>query len=330
MAIHSEDKPLYQPWNEDDFSGDLLVSAMTPVQRWMYRTLLQRAFFHSTRPDLPNDSEMLWRLAGCESRKQWDENAPPVLAMFKKEDVGGSPMLYQKRLRSDWDKLMDIRDAYSERGTKGAQTRWGKPEPAEAPKVAQKEFNPLKLLPTYCRTLLGVRPEREDYYKKDIKELSTVYGGSQVVNAFEVWAKGYSGDSRYPIKEFIRVADQYLLGINKRQDNPALENLCLRLYEIGGFAFTGKHKATLNQLLEQYPDTEIIGAYREFTANKDDFDMKRAPKDFCEGGATTVILAARKRTESKNQQEAMMEKRTAEMQREAESDVQEEVIEEKL
>lgn len=332
MAIRSYDKPLFQPWNEDDFSGDLLVSAMTPVQKWMYRTLLQRAFFHSTRPDLPNDPELLWRLAGCESRKQWDENSAPVLEMFKLEQLGlpGESLLYQKRLRRDFDRLMDSREAYSDRGKKGAQTRWGTTEPADAPKVTQKELNALKLIPQYCRTLLGVRPEREDYYKAGIKELAEDYGGTQVVNAFEVWAKTYNGDTRFPIKEFVRVADQYLTN-RVRQDNPELEKLCLDLYGIGGFAFTGKYKVALNALLEQFSAEEIVKGYSEFTANKDDFGMKWAPKDFCEGGATTVLAAISKRAEDKIKQDRYMEREVARMRDEASKDDSEtEIVEERL
>jgi len=327
MAIRPEDKPLYQPWNEDDFSGDLLVSAMTPVQKWMYRTLLQRAFFHSTRPDLPNDPELLWRLAGCESRKQWDDNAQPVLAMFKSEDVGGIPMLYQKRLRADWDRLMDSREAFSDRGKKGAQTRWGAPEP---PKVTQKELNVFKMIPQRCRDILGLRPEREEYYKSELRELSDTYGGTKVVDAFELWAKGYNGETRYPVKEFIRVADQYLTG-KVRQDNPLLEEACVRLYEIGSQAFTGKYRAILSQLLEEASTDELYKAYGEFVAGKDDFAMKHAPKDFCEGGAKAIIAANRKRAEQRIAQERLMNKATERMRQEAEAEqAEEEVVEEEL
>lgn len=328
------DKPLYMPWNEDDFSGDLLVSAMTPVQRWMYRTLLQRAFFHSTRPDLPSDPEMLWRLAGCESRKQWDDNSEPVLSMFKVEQLGlpGEALLYQNRLRKDWDRLMDSREAYSDRGKKGAHTRWGTEVKEEASvdtsNLPQRHLNPLKLLPALCRTLIGVRAEREDYYKKDLKELTAAYGGNPVIQSFERWAKTYNGDSRYPIKEFIRVADQYLNN-RIREDNPELENLCLALYQIGNQVFAGKHRAALSILIDEFGSSELIRAYKEFISGKDDFDMKHSAKNFCEGGARTIVLATRQRLDSIAKQTQYIDKRAAEMEQEVE-EPEEEIVEEKL
>lgn len=327
-------KPAYMPWNEDDFSGDLLVSAMTPIQRWMYRTLLQRAFFHSTRPDLPADPEMLWRLAGCESREQWDSNAKPVLAMFKKEDLGDTAVLYQKRLRRDYDTYRDKRDSYADRGKAGATARWGEPAPSsgsEPAKVLQKQLNPLKLLPGICRQLLGVRAEREEYYKQDLKELAETYGGTRVVEAFEKWAKSYSGDARYPIKEFIRVADQYLNDSLKASIHPDIDSLSVDLYNEGQQAFAGKYRHHLNALLASYSATEILSAYKEFISAKDDYQMQRAVRDFCEGGATTIIMAGRKRKEDKAKQDAYMDREAKRMQEEIKNvPVEEEIVEEEL
>jgi len=56
-------KPSYMPWNEDAFWGDMGVRAMTALQCWIYRTLLQTSFFCATRPYLPNNNNQLWVLA---------------------------------------------------------------------------------------------------------------------------------------------------------------------------------------------------------------------------------------------------------------------------
>jgi hypothetical protein len=60
-ANHETKKPSYMPWNEDAFWGDMGVRAMTALQRWMYRTLLQASFFCATRPYLPNNDNHLNR-----------------------------------------------------------------------------------------------------------------------------------------------------------------------------------------------------------------------------------------------------------------------------
>jgi len=116
-------KPLYQPWNEEAFRADLHVGAMTPTQRWIYRTLLQAAFFHSTRPHLPDDDAQLWLLAGCETPKQWERNKGVVRAMFTPVEVDGLRLLSQKRLLADWDRLEEKRQILSENGRRGRKAQ---------------------------------------------------------------------------------------------------------------------------------------------------------------------------------------------------------------
>jgi len=115
-------KPSYQPWNEEDFQSDLYVRVMNPTQRWMYRTLLQAAFFHTTRPYLPNNDNLLWVLAGCESIQQWKDNKDLVLQRF--QIVEDSPdLLENKRVNKDWSKLQEFRDRMSNLGRKSADAR---------------------------------------------------------------------------------------------------------------------------------------------------------------------------------------------------------------
>jgi hypothetical protein len=121
MLSEAKRKPLYQPWNEEVFRADLHVGAMTPTQRWIYRTLLQAAFFHSTRPYLPDDDAQLWLLAGCESRKQWERNKDVVRAMLTPIEVAGVPVLSQKRLLADWQRIEEKRQALAEAGRKGGK-----------------------------------------------------------------------------------------------------------------------------------------------------------------------------------------------------------------
>src|SRR5262245_2835324 len=96
---------------------------MSPTQRWMYRTLLQAAFFHSTRPYLPDDDAQLWLLAGCESSKQWERNKGTVRAMFAVVEVDGLRLLSQKRLLTDWDRLEEKRQMLSQNGRRGRKAQ---------------------------------------------------------------------------------------------------------------------------------------------------------------------------------------------------------------
>jgi hypothetical protein len=123
-------KPLYQPWSEEAFRADLYVGAMTPAQRWMYRTLLQAAFFHSTRPYLPDDDAQLWLLAGCETRKQWERNKDVVRTRFTPVEVAGVRLLSQKRLLADWNRIEEKREALAEAGRKGGKAN-AKLEPSK-------------------------------------------------------------------------------------------------------------------------------------------------------------------------------------------------------
>ena len=122
-------KPLYQPWNEEAFLSDERVQAMTPIQRWMYRTLLQKAFFGSERPYLPNDEKRLWMLAGCESRAQWEENRDMVLEAFMPLRINGIDVLSQKRLVADWERIEEARETQAEKGRTSAKQRLAQAQP---------------------------------------------------------------------------------------------------------------------------------------------------------------------------------------------------------
>lgn len=91
------------------------------MQRWMYRTLCQKAFVCSTRPFPPNDDGILWKLSGCPSRAVWDQHKESVKAMFVPSIVNAIPVLFRQRLDDDWAKLQGIRESRRE----SAGSRWG-------------------------------------------------------------------------------------------------------------------------------------------------------------------------------------------------------------
>lgn len=340
-------KPLYQMWSEEDFAADIDVQVMNSVQRWMYRTLLQKAFVYKTRPNLPSDDTTLWKLSGCESLQQWLENKSPVLEMFSREEVGGVEVLYRKRLRDDWEKIIRKRETLSDAGRASAETRWGvtnvkqmlnncltenakdivsidivreSKEEESATRVKPKELNAKKIIPQICREKLGIRTEKEEWYKAELDELCKTYGGTQVVSAFETWADQQDSTPRSPVKTFIRVADGFLQN-RVKPESPELDALCVSLYKLGGQAFTGTKKQQLNSLLAEFSFQEIEKAYKEFISTKDEYDMKFAIRDFCEGGGKTVLIANRQRQEEQERTERFIEDESARLRSEAEQEL---------
>ncbi len=120
--METNSKPLYQPWNEEEFQADVFVRGMTWLQRHLYRSLLCAAFFHGTRPYLPLDDDVLWVLAGAESPEMWDQNKAKILKRFTVCEHD-STLLENKRVTADWNRLFDARKRMSELGQKSAAIR---------------------------------------------------------------------------------------------------------------------------------------------------------------------------------------------------------------
>jgi hypothetical protein len=115
-------KPMYQPWNEEEFQADVFVRGMTWLQRHLYRALLQASFFHGTRPYLPNDDEVLWVLSGAESPEMWEQNKARILKRFTPA-VHDANLLENKRVTADWERLMNKREKMSDMGRTSAEKR---------------------------------------------------------------------------------------------------------------------------------------------------------------------------------------------------------------
>lgn len=120
--MDANSKPMYQPWNEEEFQADVFVRGMSWVQRHLYRALLQASFFHSTRPFLPNDDEVLWVLSGAESQEMWEQNKVRVLKRFTV--VAEHPeLLGNKRVIADWERLTDARSKMADLGQRSVAAR---------------------------------------------------------------------------------------------------------------------------------------------------------------------------------------------------------------
>lgn len=311
--MRSNKKPLYQPWNEEEFMSDTSVRIMTTLQRWMYRTLLQASFFHTTRPYLPNDNKVLWILAGCESINQWESNKDAVLGRFTTVK-GNRKLLENKRVTEDWSRLEESRERMAELGRKSAAVKRtfngrstavqqdigivkGKEKVIERESEEEIDVSLKNDITDKARLILGIRlnPQSNDW--SEIKALSRVYENHRIVDAFESWAKTRRGEMiAYPLSEFIKVADGIIGGIIDISDDGNLDKVLADLYQVADQAFAGKYKLSVKELVKKYGQDEVLSAYREFVDNLNEYQKSFAVRDFCEGGAVGVIGARKNRS----------------------------------
>src|SRR5690348_8526852 len=114
-------RPIYQPWSEADLNMDEDYQSLGYIEKWMYRTLCQKAFVCSTRPYLPDDDSVLWKLSGSPSRAYWDEHKKTVRGMFRAFAAEGTTVLSRTRLVEDWERIQRIRRVKSSNASGGGR-----------------------------------------------------------------------------------------------------------------------------------------------------------------------------------------------------------------
>src|SRR5579864_9261489 len=112
---------------------------MTPHQRLMYRCLLQACFEETTRPNLPDDDDRLWKLANADSKKQWDKNKSVIKSKFDVIEVKGISLLRHKRVEADWNRLLEKRLALIEGGRSGGLARASKAQARLKPALSEAQ-----------------------------------------------------------------------------------------------------------------------------------------------------------------------------------------------
>jgi hypothetical protein len=138
-----------------------------------------------------------------------------------------------------------------------------------------------------------------------LKQAARIYGEQEVQDAFESWADTQKGTTDpYLISKFVRIMGGLLRGISlvSTVDTPNLKALGATLYEIGNQVFTNQQLAGL---LKDYSKDELEAAYQEFVHNLDDFSIKFAARDFCNGGADAIIAARKEREQKRLKQEKL-------------------------
>jgi uncharacterized protein YdaU (DUF1376 family) len=79
--------PAFQFYAKEWLSSKAVV-AMTPTQRGYYIMLLAHAWDSEKPGHLPNDPNILWKLARAESKRAWEKECSLVLAQFEKDRDG--------------------------------------------------------------------------------------------------------------------------------------------------------------------------------------------------------------------------------------------------
>lgn len=172
---------------------------------------------------------------------------------------------------------------------------------------------------------LGCPIERTKSAKKNLKELRrSRYSREQIVSAFRTWAAPLKGRKlQYPLSDFLRVYDGIISGLIPT-DTAGLEALGVQIYEWCGQVLAGPARESAQLYLRDHPLEIVAEAFFDYVNGLDEFEAKRAVRDFFErGGGTEAILREEKRAREKaSTAAAVVQARTAMSRR-----VQEEIAE---
>lgn len=75
-----------------------------------------------TGAPIPDDDDELWRIACCDSRKDWIKLRPKIIRLFKPADG----LWHHKRIEKELNEATSTSSAKAEAGKKGAEKRWQK------------------------------------------------------------------------------------------------------------------------------------------------------------------------------------------------------------
>lgn len=116
-----KNKPPAFQFYAKDWLTSKAVLAMTPSQRGYYINLLAHAW-DSDRPGLlKDDTDLLWKLAGADSREQFEKDGQLVLEQFPKIGRGNR---CNRRLLGERKAQVSRRSDRSRSGSAGAKSRW--------------------------------------------------------------------------------------------------------------------------------------------------------------------------------------------------------------
>jgi len=327
MTPIAEDKGKYQPWSHEEFMADRKVRRMSPLAVKTYMMLLHEAFVCASRPNLPDDDKELELMAYCTDHEEWLSVKEDVLGMFERELVDGNPVLVNKRLTKDWNRLQEIREARSEAGKASAAKRKAtsveqmltnehkevSKEVKEESEVNLSEADMAKLKDELTK-IAAQHGAKAGGYKTtwdEIKTLGIAHGTGAVATDFAKYMEEQDGDD-FPsgaVVSYLRTAAERLTAdsapaVTVSRD-PLVVSLVRELTYLSGdkVTFQGRHKVALAELLKEYSSEELLSVFRTFIGDKDledAYTLKYVTQNYLDA-ADGLCYSARKRKQESDQ-----------------------------
>jgi uncharacterized protein YdaU (DUF1376 family) len=93
---------------------------LTPEQRGYLFALVCEAWLSEPRGHIPINRDMIWKLAGADSKEKFEAASGPVLEMFERV---GERYCYRKLMEQDKE-IRQVSQSRSDAGKNGAKSRW--------------------------------------------------------------------------------------------------------------------------------------------------------------------------------------------------------------
>jgi hypothetical protein len=244
------------------------------------------------------------------------ENRDVILKMFTARPDN---LLENKRVSRDWDRIMEVRERMSKMGRKSAEVqrtfntrstnveRGQFGEVSEVSEVSEEKLSEVnaeekislpeevymasirRRLQMESLKILNIKDQIQMGGQDDItlKDLASVYGGDNVVQAFIDWAQVVKDNPgiRYPISAFLRIAPQILKEEVLIKPSQELQDLLDKFGEVAGnnIILNSAQRVALNDLLKKFTPELILFSFMEFYGQLTEYTIKFAAKDWTEG-----------------------------------------------
>lgn len=123
MANDHRDSLAVIPWYHRDWRASTARAMMSPLERGLYRELLD-AMWEQSECTLPDEDRVLAGLAGCHLRT-WSRARETVLSFLP---LDGNGRRYNPRAKHEWQKARDWRASCRESGRRGGLARSSEPQ----------------------------------------------------------------------------------------------------------------------------------------------------------------------------------------------------------
>jgi hypothetical protein len=249
--------PIFQKWDEKSFSFD--TAHMPWLARLLYKALVNKAFHVSTRPDLPSDDTQLTNILGVPP-EVWAEHRTAVLAMFTRDAETG--LLWQKRLRNDWQDLY----IYRLQQKKRVESRWA------AAKALKTQQIDTVVLPAHYHGNTSRAEQSNNEVPKITHEDDAAPSATLRVVTPQVGTTANPAPQAAP-------ADK--------------KKLCdeLAAYVFSMTEYQPPTPKSVRELIDRYPIGIIKSAFETVIEGKDKSKLCSTVKLFFQGGAAGIILA---------------------------------------